>query len=818
MKKLTLFVLSLVLVAVAQAQTITPQILQQAKSMGVTDAQIDQAIKGKGATGQTGNVADSTFGQQAGLRIVEPYGKSDLGGDVGGQTGQAGHYNIHGGWVVPDENTVFGTEIFNLQKLSFEPNFNMPTPDSYVLSAGDELLIDLWGNSEVSFTRKITPDGLLVIPSAGVVFLSGKTVEQARDLIREKMSEVYSELKTGGINMRVSLGQIRSITVNIAGEAAVPGTYTLPSLATLFNAIYMAGGVNPIGSLRDITVYRNNKPVAHLDVYDYIINGKYESNITLEDNDMIVINPYRNHVKISGKVKRNRIFELKEGETLADLIRYAGDFTGDAYSENLAVSRKSGRFYQMYTVDDGDFSSFAMKDGDSVRVDSVIDVYENRLSIRGAVWRPGYYQLSDEVNTVKKLIEKAEGLRNDAYFGRGILRRQKKDHTYRSVAVDVPGILDGTVEDIPLQQDDDLFIPYQSALREKYYITVRGEVNGIKEVEDTAQVDRDIQAVKEGKSVSPTVDKGQYRLDYMEGMTPADAILLAGGFKESASQTLINVVRRTKDPLSITYDDSRAEVFELTLENGLAIDKDGLEFILEPFDEVIVRRSPAFVRQKFVGIDGEVLFSGSYNMTKNMRLSDLVKVSGGFTPYAYVKGAQLRRPLSKADMAKIEAKARMLEASNGKDSLSTNLLEMPEYYVVGINLDEALEKVGGQADVILQEGDELVVPMYSSVVKISGAVVYPNAVTYEKKKKLKDYIRNAGGYAQNARRKAYVVYANGQVETVRGGIFRRYPKIEPGCEIIVPMKTPGQGLSLPEIMSLTSSTTSIAALINSMIK
>lgn len=806
MKKLLPFILFACAAMTAAAQNVTPQMLQQAKSMGVSDAQLNQALNQKNAPSQTLNIpADSTLGDRTGLRTVKE------------QLRARGDSTVK----VDLENTVFGSEIFGSQRLSFEPNFNMPTPENYILSAGDQLLIELWGNSEASYSRTITPDGVISLPSVGVIFLSGKTISEAIKIIEAKLSSVYSEIETGGVHVRVSLGQIRSIRVNIAGEAVAPGTYTLPSLATLFNAMYMAGGVNDIGSLRDIRVYRNNKQIAALDVYEYIINGKYESNITLEDNDMVVVNPYRNHIKIAGKVKRNRIFELKDGETLGDLIRYAGDFTGDAYTENVAVNRKSGRFYQIYTVEEKDFSSFAMKDGDAVAVDSVLNMYDNRISVLGAVWRPGNYQLSDQVNTVKSLVEKAEGLRDDAFFERAILRRQKQDYTGQMISLDISAILSGSADDVTLENGDVLYIPYKNSLREKYYVTVRGEVNGLKKEEAENLLAKNIDSVKAGKSYSSDdqdTHKDGYKLDYSEGMSVQDAILLAGGFKESASQVLINVVRRVKDPLSTSYQDTPAEVFEVALNNGLAFDAKGNDFLLQPFDEVIVRRSPAFVTQEFVAVNGEVIFPGGYNMTKNMRLTDLVAKSGGFTPYAYVEGAQLRRKLSESDLAKFEAKARMLENADGKDSLSTQMLEIPKYYVVGINLQAAMKDKGGARDVILQEGDELMVPVYSSVVKISGAVVYPNAVTFEKNKNLKKYVLNAGGYAQNAKRKAYVVYANGQVETVRGGIFKKYPKIKPGCEIIVPMKSAKKGLTLPEIMSLTSSTTSIAALINSMIK
>ena len=813
MKKLLLWALALGMSQVVWGQQIqvTPAMLQQAKQMGVSDSQINKVLSNVQDDQELNIPADTSLGGQSGIRQVVPPERTvsdTLSNSL---------------LSIADADRVFGTEIFGNQRLSFEPNFNMPTPQGYVLSAGDQLLIELWGNSEASYTRTISPDGVISLPSVGVIFLSGQTVEQAWKTIEEQMSTVYSEIKTGGINLRVSLGQIRSIRVNIAGEVMAPGTYTLPSLATLFNALYMAGGVNKIGSLRDIQVYRNSKCVATLDVYDYILNGKYEANIALEDNDMIIVGPYCNHVRVSGKVKRERIFELKDGETLSDLIRYAGGFTGDAYTGNVSVKRTAGgNFNRIFTVEQKDFADFSMWDGDSVSVGEVIRRYENRVSVRGAVWRPGDYQLDDTVRSVVSLVRKAQGLRQDEYFERGIIRRVKPDGTYQALPVDVPAVFSGQAPDIALENGDELYIPYTGELHEPYYVTVRGEVNGLNMGTKEDMLRRNIQAVQKGGeyvSESENQQKNGYKLDYMEGMSVADAILLAGGFKESASQTQILVVRRGKDPLSMMYDDRPAEEFQITLEGGLSFDQKGDSFDLKPFDEIIVRRSPSFVAQKFVSVNGEVVFRGGYNLKKNMRLSDLVKQAGGFTPYAYIRGAQLRRRLSEADLVKLEARARIVQNADGADSLSTALVtDIPEYYLVGIDLEAAMENPGGQQDAYLQEGDELVVPTYTSTVRISGAVVYPNAVTYEKGKSLKKYIYNAGGYAQNARRKAYVIYANGQVETVRGSIFRRYPKIEPGCEIIVPIKTPREGLGIAEIMSLASSTTSIAALINSMIK
>ena len=780
------------------AQKLTPELLNKAREMGVSETRINEAINTQqGNTGRRtiNNVVDTATSRN--FDIISPNAEP----------------------TPTRTSDVFGSEIFSSRNLSFEPNFNMPTPDDYKLAAGDELIISIWGSSEANYINKITPDGTINIPDVGVIFISGLTVAQAEKTIVGKLSQVFSGIDTGEVNVKVALGKIRSIKVNIAGEAAVPGTYTLPSLSTLFNALYLAGGVNNIGSLRDIRVYRNNKEVARLDAYDYIINGKYETNITLSDNDMVVVSPYQNHVKITGKVKRNRTFELKKDETLDDLVRFAGGFSGDAYTDNVTVNRKAGSRYSIFTVDNDMMPSFAMMDKDSVSVDSVIAKYDNRVIVRGAVWRPGEYQLSERLNTVKALIDKAEGVKGNAFLSRSILKRQKEDYTYEVLQLDIPAIINGASEDIALRGEDEIYIPSMDSLREKYSVTVRGEVNGISALDENGELYQDINAIKSGKDIQND-DKSGYTIPYMDGMSVEDAIILAGGFKEAAAQAMINVVRRIKDPLATQYNDSEAKVFEITLENGLALDDNGKKFVLEPFDEIIVRRSPAYIKQSFISVEGEVVFQGTYNISSNMRLSDVVEKAGGLTPYSYVKGAQLRRRLSDADIAKLEAKVRMAQSSSGEDSLSTETAEqITTYYPVAIDLEKAMKNRKGVYDIVLQEGDKIIIPQYVSTVKISGAVVYPNATTYLPGKKLKEYILNAGGYMQNARKRAYVVYMNGQVATTRGSLFgRRYPKIEPGAEIIVPFKQNRNRLSLGEIMGLTSSVTSVAALVNSMVK
>lgn len=692
------------------------------------------------------------------------------------------------------EEIVFGREIFSEKNLTFEPVLNIPTPVNYRLSAGDEVLIHVWGDSELNLKLTISPDGTIIIPDIGPVALSGLTIEAAEQRIRQELGRIMATIDGREPNtfVSVSLGQIRSIKVNIVGEAVVPGTYTLTSLATLFNALYAAGGVNNIGSLRSIKVYRNSKEIANLDVYNYLLHGEYNTNIRLEDNDMIIIGPYEQLVVAKGKIKRNRIFELKKGETLSQLLDMAGGFTGDAYTKDVTVKRKSGTRYQIATVTEEQFPTFTFHDGDSLLVDSVIPFYENRITISGAIWRPGEYELSPSVHTVKQLIQQAAGLKGDEFIGRAQITRLNPDFTHSVIAINIQDILNGTSPDIELQNEDQLYIPSLFDLREPYTIKVGGAVN---------QAD--------------TV------LPYRKNMTIEDAIVLAGGLQEAAATVNVEVARRIKKPQSSQSTEQIAKVFKFTLKDGLGTSSGDTLFTLAPFDEVYVRFSPGYQKQQVVKVNGEVMFAGSYALPhKNTRLSDLIKESGGITPGAYVKGASLKRKLSDDEIRQVET---LLQLSNtnkqSKDSIALSMANIHDY-PVGINLEKALSHPGCTEDLVLQDGDILYIPQLQSTVKISGAVTYPNSITYNKGMSVRDCLSQAGGYNDLSRKYPIVIYMNGQVATTRktGIFFKRYPKVEPGCEIVVPSKSQrDRGASLSEIMSISSSATSMAAMVTSII-
>ena len=787
----------LLCLSVPLAAQVPQDLIDKAKAAGMTDDQIRQEMNkrmGQSGAEQTARTAsdavvtDRTVTVQDG-KVIPPL---DAQRETNRPTGDL-------------SGTVFGREIFSNKNLSFEPNLNVPTPKGYVLSAGDELLINVWGDSELNLKLKVSPEGTILIPNLGPVSVSGLTIETAENRIRQELGRIMSTLSgntesgsTDGANtfVSVSLSQIRSIKVNIVGEVVAPGTYTLPSFATLFNALYAAGGVNEIGSLRGIKVYRNSKEVAKLDVYDYLLNGKYNTNIRLEENDMVIVSPYDQLAVVRGKVKRNRIFEMKKGETLSQLLNMAGGFTGDAYKKDVRIKRKAGSRYQIATVTEDKYPTFAMMDGDSLLVDSVIPFYENRLTVTGAVWRPGEYELNGTVHTVRQLVDQAAGLKGDEFTGRAQITRLNPDFTTMVIAVDIRGILSGTSPDIELKPEDQLNIPSLFDLREPYTIKVSGAVNYI----DTV-------------------------LPYRNNLTVEDAIMMAGGLKESAATVNVEVARRIKDTKTYENTNRTAEVFNFALNDNLGlISTDGKKsdtiFTLEPFDEVYVRFSPGYQEQQVVKVNGEITFSGDYVLAeKNSRLSDIIAKAGGITPDAYVKGASLKRQLTEDEMRRLETLLQLSSNKQSRDSVALSLENIKDYSV-GIDLEKALANPGSAHDVVLRDGDALYIPQLQSTVKINGAVTYPNSVTYTNGMSVGDCLSQAGGYNDIARKYPIVIYMNGKVATTKRCFifFKRYPKVEPGCEIVVPTKTQrDRKTSLAEVLSIASSTTSMAAMVTSII-
>lgn len=690
---------------------------------------------------------------------------------------------------------VFGRDIFNNKSLTFEPNMNIATPQNYRLGPGDAVIIDIYGASQKTIQDTVSPDGTVTIEGYGPVSISGLTVSQANARLRGTVGSRYSSSK-----IRLTVGQTKTIMVNVMGEVKAPGTYTLSAFATVFHALYMAGGINDLGTLRNIKVYRNNRLVTVVDIYDYILNGKLTGNVRLADNDVIVVGPYDCLVNITGKVKRPMFYEMKKNESINSLLKYAGSFTGDAYKKSVRVNRKTGREYSVYNVEEFDFASFRIADGDSVTVEPILNRYANTVEVRGAVFRPGMYNLGEQVNSVRSLIEHAEGLTEDAFKARAVMHRMKTDRSLEVVSVDIEGIMSGKVADIPLKENDVLFIPTRQDKMNERTITIRGEV----------------------------LFPGTYK--YADNETIEDFVLQAGGLTDKASVVNVNVSRRVSDAKALRPDSLIAQTYTLSLKDGFVIDGTP-GFILMPFDEVFIRKSPGYTEQQNVTIEGEVLFAGAYTLTKrNARLSDLFKKAGGSTKEAYLKGARLIRKANDTEKARMEAVLKMQREQQQKNLLQlaassnsgSNLQQVaesaknadlekfnvPDEYPVGIDLSEAIKHPGSDDDLVLREGDRLVVPQYNGTVKINGAVMYANTVGYEKGKRASYYIDQAGGFASDAvKNKAYIIYMNGKVAKVSHGA-----KVQPGCEIVVPAKLKRK-MSVAETMSLGTSMSSIAAMI-----
>lgn len=683
---------------------------------------------------------------------------------------------------------VFGRDIFNNKELTFEPNMNIATPQNYILGPGDAVYIDIYGASQKTIESTISPDGEVTIEGFGPVQVSGLTVAQANARLRSTLGARYSSSK-----IKLTVGQTRSIMVNVMGEVKNPGTYTLPAFATVFHALYMADGTNDIGTLRNIKVYRNNRLVSVVDIYDYILNGKLTGNVKLADNDVISVGPYDCLVNITGKVKRPMYYEMKRNESVGTLLKYAGGFTGDAYKKSVRIVRKTGREYSVYNVDEFDMSAFHLADEDSVSVDSILPRFSNMVEIKGAVFRPGMYQVGGDINSVRTLIEHADGLREEAFTARAVMHRMKKDRTLEVVPVDVEGILAGKVPDIPIQNNDVLFIPTKQEMMEEQTITIHGEVQY----------------------------PGIYR--YADNETLEDFVLQAGGLKQTASTVKVDVSRRIVNPKALTTDSVIARTYTFALKDGFVIDGTP-GFKLMPFDEVYVRKSPGYYKQQNVVVEGEVMFSGTYTLSKkNQRLSDLIKSAGGVNDRGYVAGARLERKVNESERARMEAvlkkakeEAEQLEIEAAKENKKIDLkdsekikkFEIPEFYSVGIELDKAMANPGCDADIVLREGDKIIVPQYNGTVKINGAVMYPNTVGFQKGKKAKYYINQAGGFSQKAKKsQTYIVYMNGTIAKVS-----QNAKPKPGCEIIVPEKEINK-MTIAEKMTIGTSVASIATMI-----
>lgn len=678
---------------------------------------------------------------------------------------------------VKPEDQVFGRNIFTNKNLSFEPDMNVATPQDYRLGPGDEIIIDIWGASENSIRQEISPDGCITIPGLGMISLNGLNIADAREYLKSELSKIYAN---EGNQIQVTLGNTRSIKVNVMGEVMVPGTYTLSAFASVFHALYSAGGITDLGSLRDIRVSRNGNTVANVDVYEYILQGKTKGNISLQEGDVIIVPTYEAIVKVEGKVKRPMKYEMKSDESISTLLKYAGFFAANAYKNSVRVVRQEGRQFSVATVDRDKFASFKVMDGDVVTADSIINRFSNKLEVVGAVYRPGIYEFCENINTVKELLTQADGLLGDAFTNRAVLYRQRENLTSEVLSVDVKGIMNGTAPDVELKNNDLLYIPSIHDIKYAGDVYISGEIK----------------------------KPGIY--PYSDNMTLEDFVITAGGLKDEASLVRVDVSRRIKDNKGTEATETVGQNFTFGLKDGFIVDGEP-GFVLEPYDQVFVRKSPGYNVQKNVTVNGEVLYEGEYSLNfKNERLSSLIERAGGITAFGYAKGAKLTRVANDDEKKRMEDVLKLMRRELGEGLTDSLKLELDSVFTVGINLEEALAKPGSSADIVLREGDVISVPEMTSTVKINGAVMMPNTVTYMDGENVKYYLNQAGGYSQSAKKsKKFIIYMNGQVERVKA----RSKKVEPGCEIVVPNKVKKNRFG--DIMGYTTSLASLAMMVAS---
>ena len=749
--------------------------------------QYDKQIKQHGASGQADaavSSADNRMRQNNGgqdqtgsrtNRNVQGADGTMFVGDAGYQYGDYRQIVIdrESSSNIPDSLKVFGRDIFNNRLLSFEPNMNIATPQNYVLGPGDVVFVDIYGASQKTEELTVSPDGDITVPGFGPIHVSGLTVAGAQSKIRSTLGSRYASS-----SLKISVGQTRTMMVNVMGEVKAPGTYTLSAFATVFHALYMAGGINDLGTLRNIKVYRGGKLITVVDVYEYILNGRLAGNVRLHENDVIVVGPYDCLVSIHGFVKRPMFYEMRSSESVATILKYAGGFTGDAYKKAVHLERKSGERLSVHTVEEFDLSTFKLADGDAITVDGMIDRYENMVEVKGAVFRPGQYELGKQITSVRALIETAGGLTEDAFTARGVIYRMKEDRTLEALSVDLGGIMSGTVADVPLKNEDMLLIATQAERTAERIVTVEGEV------------------------LSP----GTYQ--YAENETIEDVILRAGGLTDAASTVKVDLSRRIRDPKALSAGQDISKTYSFSLKDGFVVDGEK-GFTLEPYDVVQVRRSPGYLEPRNVTVQGEVAFEGRFTLSKkNQRLSDLIKAAGGVTNEAYVKGARLERHLNQDERIRLEDAIKTArQNASEKDSVKLDKIEMAEYYTVGIDLEKALANPGGDYDIVVRDSDQLIVPEYNGTVKISGNVLFPNTVAFQNGKNWKYYVNQAGGFGLRSRKsESFIVYQNGTVSKVGKG------KVEPGCEIVVPQKGKKDMSNIMQWVSIGTSMASLATM------
>ena len=765
--------------------------IKQQAAQGKSEQEIGKALLAQGVTaaqaqrikamyeddqGEENNITSQTVGSARQERAHDASNDMTAGSmdEINRQVDQGLSGNVSG-------SRIYGHQVFNSRALTFEPSENLATPQNYILGPGDEVVIDIWGTNEDHIRQQISPEGSIMISQIGPVYLNGMNINQASNHIKNTFAKKYAGMSDEETDIQVTLGQIRTIQVDILGEVATPGTYRISPFSTVFHGLYRAGGINNIGTLRNIQVLRNGKMIAGIDVYKYLFEGKADGNIRLQEGDVIIVPPYEQLVNVDGNVKRPMYYEIKPNETIQDLLNYAGGFTGDAYSEMVRLSRQSGNQNELYNIESGDFETYRLQDGDIITIGTILDRYANRVELKGSVYRPGMYALSPNLQTVGQLIATADGLMEDAYTGRALLYREGPELQLEILALDLGDILAGRAPDVELKRNDMLVISSIHELEARGAITVNGQV----------------------------MRPGTY--PYAENTTLEDLILQAGGLLEGASTARVDIARRIIDPTSLLPTQQLAELYSVSIENGLAVTGEK-GFELRPYDVVTVRTSPGYEVQEFVSVRGEILFAGDFALQKrNERLTDVIKRAGGILDNAYIKGAHLERRLTQDEqLARAEALRFALANSgaNQSDSVALSKIDVGTHYNVGIDLQKALDNPGSTFDLVLQPGDMLYIPQQQSTVKIMGDVMFPNTVVYEEGKKLKHYINQAGGYGQRAKKnKAFIIYMNGTVARAKSNT-----PIEPGCQIIVPSKPVSGGTDWAKVLAMTTSFGTLATM------
>ena len=765
--------------------------IKQQSAAGKTEQQIGKELLAKGVTPEQAERIKARFEAQQGsetnvtsqsVSAANTERSHDVSNDISaGTMDDIGREVDEGSDGKVSARQIYGHKVFNSRSLTFEPSENLATPQNYRLGPGDEVIIDIWGTSEDHLRQTISPEGSIMISQIGPVYLNGQTITEANKHIKSAFSKKYAGMTDAETDIQVTLGQVRTIQVDIMGEVATPGTFRMSPFSSVFHALYRAGGINDIGSLRNIQVLRNGKKIAGVDIYEYLFDGKTAGNVRLQEGDVIIVPPYEQLVSIDGNVKRPMYYEIKPGETIKTILDYAGGFTGDAYSEMVRLARQSGTENELYNIEQGEFASYRLKDGDIISVGTILDRYSNRVELKGAVYRPGMFAIGNDLSTVGELVRKADGLTDDAYTDRVLLYREGPDLQLEIIALDLGEILAGRAPDVQLKRNDMLVISSVHELEDRGSLTITGQV----------------------------ARPGTY--PFADNTTLEDLIFQAGGLLQGASTARIDIARRIIDPTATEPTQRLSTIYSVSIENGLAVGE-GKGFVLKPYDMVQVRTSPGYEAQEFVSVTGEVLFGGNFALEKrNERISDVVRRAGGILEDAYIKGAHLTRRLSEDEyLARQEAiRLAMSNSTAGQgDSIALSKIQVSRNYNVGINLEKALQYPGSHYDLVLQPGDALFIPEQQSTVKIAGDVMFPNTVVYEPGKKLKHYIDQAGGYGQRAKKgKAFIVYLNGTVAKAK-----RNTPIEPGCQIIVPSKPNTAGTDWTKILSFATSFSSVATM------